>query len=568
MKQSNLKLTTIGPVILFVILLVAFGALLAISTQTSNTNLRNAVREVSRPITNTSSKLLFNPVYNLDVTEANNVISQFVDGETIVYAAVYDVSATKLVDVAGEWVPEAGVIQILSSDSINTNSPQEQEVDQYLLIAKPISVGTQVIGAVVYTFDQSVLQADLGRAQATLTLAILIALAAASVLVYLFMRNALAPLGHLSDVSQKIGRGELSTQVDVEGYQEVASLATALDGMRSDLQESYSNLEKRVVERTKAMEILTEISHRLAAILNPSKLAQEVVNEVQSSYDFYYAQIYLFDDAGENLVLTAGTGEAGAEMTKRGHSLAKGRGLVGRAAENKETVLVSDTSQDPDWLPNDLLPATKAEVAVPIVLGDKVLGVLDVQDDVVDDITPGDISLLESLATQVAISLQNAESYARADTALQEAKSLIENAAEGIAILDLETELWSDPNENFARTFGMTVEEMVQTGPKVMSPPNQPDGRDSTEKAIEMINTAMEKGSHRFEWVHLKKDGSEFDCEISLVRMPGDRPRLRQGSDQHDHPKDPICDDDRRGHAGSCPRAGTCPRTETDCSCA
>jgi len=128
----------------------------------------------------------------------------------------------------------------------------------------------------------------------------------------------------------------------------------------------------------------------------------------------------------------------------------------------------------------------------------------------------------------VAIALQNAESYTRAEEARLDAQTLVDYAAEGIAILDLETELWAEPNENFAKMFGMTREEMSQTGPKVMSPPTQPDGRDSVEKAIEMINTAMEKGSHRFEWVHTTKLGAEFDCEIGLVRMPGDRPRLRQ----------------------------------------
>ena len=139
------------------------------------------------------------------------------------------------------------------------------------------------------------------------------------------------------------------------------------------------------------------------------------MNQVQTAFNYYYAQIYLFDGTGENLVLTAGTGEAGVEMLKRGHALAKGRGLVGRAAENDLPILVSDTSQDPDWLPNELLPETKAEAAIPITIGGRVLGVLDVQDNVVNDITPDDITLLESLASQVAISLQNAESYALAE---------------------------------------------------------------------------------------------------------------------------------------------------------
>ena len=293
------------------------------------------------------------------------------------------------------------------------------------------------------------------------------------------------------------------------------------------LTELNVGLEQRVAERTKALETSAEVSHRLASILDPQQLASAVVNEVQTAFNYYYAQIYLFDDAGENLVLTAGTGEPGAEMMKRGHSLQQGRGLVGRAAETKASILVSDTSQDPNWLPNDLLPNTKAEAVVPILIGEKVLGVLDVQDAVTNDIFPEDITLLQSLASQVAISLQNAESYAKADAALQEAKSLVENAAEGIAVLDLTTGLFTESNANAEKLYGLEHDELLKVGPAQVSPRTQPDGRDSTEKAMEMISVAMEKGTNIFEWVHINGQGEEFFAEIRLVRLPGDRPRVR-----------------------------------------
>ena len=294
-----------------------------------------------------------------------------------------------------------------------------------------------------------------------------------------------------------------------------------------ELESLTAGLEKRVAERTKALETSAEISRRLTTILNPRDLAKAVVTEVQSVYDYYYAQIYLFNEAGDNLVLTAGTGEAGAEMMKRGHSLAKGRGLVGRAAENNESILVSDTSQDPNWLPNELLPATKAEAVVPISIGDQVFGVLDVQDDVTNEITPEDIILLESLAGQIAISLQNAESYARAEAALEEAKSLVENAPEAVVIVDLMTGLFTDPNKNAEKLYGLERDELVKVGPAQMSPPTQPDGRDSTEAAMEKIGEAMEGATPVFEWVHRNGQGKDVQCEIHLVRMPGDNPRVR-----------------------------------------
>ncbi len=200
-----------------------------------------------------------------------------------------------------------------------------------------------------------------------------------------------------------------------------------------------SDLEQRVTDRTKALATSAEVSRRLASILDPQQLADAVVNQVQSAFNYYYAQIYLFDQAGENLVLTAGTGEAGAEMMRRGHSLPKGRGLVGRAAETKESILVSDTSQDSGWLPNELLPDTKAEAVVPIVIGDKVFGALDVQDNETNEIFHEDVILLESLASQVAISLQNAKLFAEAQKFQDQYSLAVDGSNDGIWDWDLNT---------------------------------------------------------------------------------------------------------------------------------
>jgi len=224
-----------------------------------------------------------------------------------------------------------------------------------------------------------------------------------------------APITRLKKVAEKISAGDLSVRAQVETDDEIGALAQTFNTMTDELQRTLLDLEKRVADRTRAIELSADISRRLSIILDPAQLAAEVVDLLQSAFNYYHVQIYLFDDSGKNLVMMGGAGDAGRVMLKLGHQLAKGQGLVGKACDTGAMVLVADTQADPSWLANPLLPETRSEIAVPIILGDQVLGALDVQQNRVDGLTQQDADLLATIANQAAIALRNARQFTKAE---------------------------------------------------------------------------------------------------------------------------------------------------------
>jgi GAF domain-containing protein len=180
---------------------------------------------------------------------------------------------------------------------------------------------------------------------------------------------------------------------------------------RDELGTLKEELEARVVARTRALALSSEVSRRLSTILDRRQLVDEIVNQLRQAFDYYHVHVYLLGETGTEMVLAGGTGEVGAIMLERGHKLSLDQGLVGRAATTRLPVLAAAVHEEPAWFPNPLLPQTKAEVAVPIILGEELLGVLDVQHDAEGGLGAEDVDLLTSIANQAAVGLQNARLY-------------------------------------------------------------------------------------------------------------------------------------------------------------
>jgi putative methionine-R-sulfoxide reductase with GAF domain/HAMP domain-containing protein len=235
-----------------------------------------------------------------------------------------------------------------------------------------------------------------------------------AVLAAIFLAQALVrPLNQLTNTAQEIAAGNLNSQAQVTSADEIGILAVTFNNMTSQLRELIGSLEGRVAARTKDLEIVAEVSTATSTILQVDSLLQEVVNLTKERFNLYHSHIYLLDEAGENLVLASGAGEAGRIMVteKRSIPLDREQSLVARAAREGKGVIVNDVTLAPDFLPNVLLPDTRSELAVPMIVGGRVIGVFDIQSDRVGRFTESDINIQTTLAAQVSTSIQNVRSF-------------------------------------------------------------------------------------------------------------------------------------------------------------
>ncbi|MCB0005122.1 MAG: GAF domain-containing protein [Anaerolineales bacterium] len=259
------------------------------------------------------------------------------------------------------------------------------------------------------------------------------------VVVWLTVRGVVRPIQELDAITGEIAEGKLDVAIPSTRNDEIGSLTRHFGVMLERQQATLTELARR----TRAVETTAEVSRSLSTYLDTQALAAAVVDQVQRAFDYYHAHIYLLDDSRRNLVMMAGTGEAGAAMLRNQHQIPVGKGLVGRTAATLTGILVPDVSQEAGWLPNPLLPQTRAEVAVPITIGKELIGVLDVQHNVVNGLQETDLELLGTVAQQVALAFRNAQAYEQARlraeqaTVINQISQKIENSATIEGVLDV-----------------------------------------------------------------------------------------------------------------------------------
>ncbi len=161
------------------------------------------------------------------------------------------------------------------------------------------------------------------------------------------------------------------------------------------------------------LQTAAEVARDISGSLDLGELLNKAVKLIYERFNFYHAAVFMLDQTNEYATIREATGEAGKQMKRAGHKLKVGsKSIVGYVTGSGEALIVNDTSRDATYYANPLLPETHAEAAIPLKVGQRILGALDVQSTRAYSFAEEDIRILRILADQMAIAVINSELFA------------------------------------------------------------------------------------------------------------------------------------------------------------
>lgn len=257
-----------------------------------------------------------------------------------------------------------------------------------------------------------------------------------------------------------------------------------------------------------------EVGRRVSGELELDELLSTIVATVREAFDYYSVIMMMLDEQAEWLTLQAIAGGYVDTFTED-LRLPIGEGMIGHAAESGESQISADVSQNPHYV-RKADEITNSELAVPIKSRQKVIGVLDLQSDQFDAFDENDTVLMETLAHQIAIAIENARLHEETQQLAAFADGIVQTTTDGIAVEDDEGH-FTFINSAAAAMLGYTPDELIGQHRAIITPPDQ----QPTVQAADERRTHGETDHYELELV--RKDGTRFPALI------GGTPRFEDG---------------------------------------
>ncbi|MFN2147196.1 MAG: PAS domain S-box protein [Anaerolineales bacterium] len=305
--------------------------------------------------------------------------------------------------------------------------------------------------------------------------------------------------------------------INYEGQSAILGIVTDV----SDRKRAEEAQSRRVAE----LRMLNEISQKITSVLDMDSVLSRTVELVQSSFDYHHVGIFILDPSHHVLRMRARAGRY-VNLYDENHQLNLGEGIVGTAVETNTTILVPDVSLDPRYVNRypDVVNS-RSELAIPIRVGGRVLGVLDIQSDRVDAFDEHDSIVMETLVDQIAASIEHARLYGEVQRELDERRRVesrlsllvtaLESAANSVVITDRDGVIeWV--NHAFVDLTGFSSAEAIGRNLNILK-----SGQHPTSFYKEMWDTILSGQSWQGELLNRRKDGTLYHEEQTITPVKG-----------------------------------------------
>ncbi|MBN1583988.1 MAG: GAF domain-containing protein, partial [Anaerolineae bacterium] len=217
------------------------------------------------------------------------------------------------------------------------------------------------------------------------------------------------------NLTDAIARARQNSRAQIEANRE-------LEAIRASLEERVADRTSELERRARYLGLSAQVARDAAAVLDdPQALFTQVVNLIGQQLGFYHIAIFMLDATGERAVLAAASSEGGRRMLAREHQvrIEQDGGIVGEVVQQGVPRIVLDVNLDVEFHYEPELLDTRSQIALPLQARGQIIGVLDVQSTEPEAFSDEDVTVLQTLADQVAMAISNARLFQQAQQAVE-----------------------------------------------------------------------------------------------------------------------------------------------------
>lgn len=259
---------------------------------------------------------------------------------------------------------------------------------------------------------------------------------------FMLTRLITAPLGRLIKHTRlltteqlRLSDGQIANPIHIQTGDELEDLGEAVNWMATEVAKGFETLEENVASRTQDLarrsfefETIAKVARDITIIRDLDTLLMNAANVIKDRFAFDHVGIFMIDDLHEYAVLRAATGNAGRQMVGQNHRLKIGEsGIVGYVTQTGQPRIALDVNADMAHLRNPLLPDTRSEMALPLIIGGRIIGALDVQSNRESAFEANDIQIMQTLTDQLAVAIDNVRLIKQTQDNLKEVSSIYQD---------------------------------------------------------------------------------------------------------------------------------------------